>query len=131
MTGHLIQCKRMLCDRGSQSFRANDIHVRMSQPDFFDYHSYVGNFFAMLPGIELSLQMLGNLKVCIDSALDLSAPSLTPFLSGPNSGLARRASLDKNCGAGANQNTEKRQSAAQDNNANVSAHAALLLSAYP
>ena len=131
MTSHLIQCERMLRERGAQFFRADNIHVRMSQPDLFDYHSYIRNFFAMLPGIELSLQMLGNLKICIDNALDLGAPSLTPFLSGSNSGLVRRASLDKDCGAGANQNTEKRQSAAQDNNANVSAHAVLLLSAYP
>jgi hypothetical protein len=117
--------------RGDPSRRADDINVRTSQPDFFDYHSCIENFFAMLPGIELSLQMLGNLKVFIDSALDLSAPSLTPFFSSPDSGLARRASPDKNCGAGANQNTEKRQSTAQNNNANVGAHAALLLSAYP
>ena len=91
MTSHLIQCERMLCERGAQSFRADDIHVRMSQPDLFDYHGYIGNLFAMLSGIELSLQMLGNLKVCIDSALDLSAPSLTP--SSPARILDSRAEL--------------------------------------
>ncbi len=61
MAGHLIQRERMLCERGSQFFRADDIHMRMSQPDFFDYHSYIGNFLTMFPGIKLSLQVLGNL----------------------------------------------------------------------
>src|SRR6266550_5389782 len=107
MTSDLIQCERVFCEGGAQAFRADNIHVCMSQPDLFDYHSYVRYFFTVLSGIELSLQMLGDLKVGIDSVLDLGAPSLMPFPYCSNSGLARRASLDKDCGAGANKNTEK------------------------
>jgi hypothetical protein len=63
MASHLVQCERVLCEGGAQSFRADDIHVCMSQPDLFDCHGYIGNLLTMFSGIELSLQMLRDLKV--------------------------------------------------------------------
>jgi hypothetical protein len=63
MTGHLVQCERVLCEGSAQFFRADNIHMCTSQPDLFDYHWYIGNLPTMFSGIELSLQMLRNLQI--------------------------------------------------------------------
>ncbi len=52
----------VLCE-GAQFFRADNIHMCMSQPDLFDHHWYIGNLPTVFSGIELSLQMLRHLQV--------------------------------------------------------------------
>ena len=63
MASHFVQCERVLCEGGAQSFRADNIHVRMSKPDLFDYRWYIENLSAMFSGPELRLQMLRILQV--------------------------------------------------------------------
>ena len=63
MTSYLVQCNRVLFERSAQSFRADNLHLRLSQPDLFDQHWYIGNLPTMLSGIESSLQMLRDFQV--------------------------------------------------------------------
>jgi hypothetical protein len=63
MTGNLMQCERVFGEGGAQSFRADNIHVRMSQPDLFDYRWYIENLSSVFSGPELRLQMLCDLQI--------------------------------------------------------------------
>ena len=58
MAGYIVLRDRVLFERDTQSFREHNLHLRMSQPNLFDHHWYIGNVPTMLSGIELSLQML-------------------------------------------------------------------------
>jgi hypothetical protein len=63
MARHIVQCQRVLREGDTQSFRADNVHVCVSQPHLFDYRRYIENLPSMFSGPELTLQMLCDLQV--------------------------------------------------------------------
>ena len=126
MARHFIQYSCMPHQRFAQSFRTNYISMGMGDPDLLNHYRYIQSFPPVFSGIELSLQMLSDLQVCTDRALNLGALSLTPIFFGPDPRLTRRASLAEYRSTRPNKNTEKRQGTTNNHNTNIHAHSALI-----
>jgi hypothetical protein len=100
MASNFIQDSYKPHQRLAQVFGADDVNLRVGQPELFNGDNKVYRVAAVLPGLELSLQMLGSFDIHTDSATNLGASSLMPLRLGSNPRLAHRISLSEYCRSG-------------------------------